>query len=64
MRLFKIKRKTRIVNIYHKNMGTLKTTVTKIKKTFLGIPFKTIHVYRETYHGDVKDIGECEIGEI
>lgn len=36
-------------------MGALSINVTYIKKQFLNIPYKTIHKYRETYYGEVKD---------
>jgi len=57
MNLIKIKRKTKTEPRYHRKMGRLEVGVTRIQKTFLGIAYKTIHKYRETYHGKIKD---CE----
>ena len=54
-----IKRKTNNALRHHPKMGALSTQVTTIKKTFLGIPFKTLHKYRETYSGKVKDCEAC-----
>lgn len=59
--LFKIKRKSTTEIIYHKKIGNLMTRIIKIKKTFLGIPYKTIHKYRETYFGEVKDVSDCKL---
>lgn len=58
--LFKIKRKSTTEIIYHKKIGNLMTRIIKIKKTFLGIPYKTIHEYRETYTGEIRDTKDCE----
>ncbi len=39
-------------------MGSLQTRVTLIqRRTFLGFPVKTLHKYRETYYGEIKN---CE----
>lgn len=56
-----IKRISRLENRYHKNMGAIKVRVTRVKKKFLGVPVKTIHEYRETYHGKVKDCKDCDL---
>jgi len=56
MKLYSIKRETKLENVYHKNMGTLKCKYTKIYKTIFGIKYKTIYKYRETYHGEIKDV--------
>jgi hypothetical protein len=40
-------------------MGRLTTKVTTIKRTFIGIPYETLHKYRETYHGKIKDCDDC-----
>ncbi len=40
-------------------MGKLYTKVTYINKLFAGIPVKTMHKYRETYYGEVKDCEDC-----
>ncbi|QIJ89309.1 hypothetical protein C7H62_1500 [Mesoflavibacter sp. HG96] len=42
-------------------MGKLTAKVTYIKKHLLGIPFKTLHKYRETYYGEVKDCIDCNL---
>lgn len=59
MRIVTVKRKTRLEKRYSKKMGNLTARVTYIKKYFLGLPFKTLHKYRETYYGEVKDCKEC-----
>ncbi|MCX2681122.1 hypothetical protein OOZ15_14315 [Galbibacter sp. EGI 63066] len=59
MAFVKIKRKTRLERRYSKKMGNINVKVTYIKKQLLGIPFKTIHKYRETYYGTVKDCEDC-----
>jgi len=46
---------------YHPKMGSLVTHVTRIQKALFGIPFKTLHKYRDTYYGDVKDCSECRL---
>ncbi len=40
-------------------MGRLETRVTYIRKKILGIPVETLHKYRKTYYGEVKDCSEC-----
>lgn len=57
-------RKSRFENRYHPNMGRLCIQVTRIRFRFLGIPYKTIHKYRETYGGEVKDCKECKISKV
>lgn len=43
-------------------MGRLKCKVTRIKLMLLGIvPLKTLHAYRETYYGEVKDLQNCDL---
>ena len=60
MKLIKIIRKTRLEKRYTSKMGKLHTNVTYIKKIFLNIiPLKTIHKYRETYYGEIKDCEDC-----
>lgn len=61
--MIRIKRKTKYENRYHRNMGRVKCKVTRIYKSFLGIPFKLIHKYRETYYGEVKDCDDCELSK-
>lgn len=59
MKLIQIKRETIQENRFTPKMGLLTAKVTYIKKQFLGIPIKTLHKYRETYYGEVKDCEEC-----
>jgi hypothetical protein len=61
MKLISIKRKTRPEERFTPKMGLLQTKVTYIKKQFLNIPFKTLHKYRETYYGEIKDCEECNL---
>ena len=60
MKLIKIKRETRLEKRFTPKMGKLNTRVTYIKKTFLNIiPLETLHKYRETYYGEIKDCEDC-----
>lgn len=59
MKIINVRRKTRTEKRYSKKMGKLTTKVTYIKKYFLGLPVKTLHKYRETYYGEVKDCDDC-----
>lgn len=59
MKLISIKRETITEERYTPKMGSLITNVTYIKKQFLSIPYKTLHKYRETYYGEVKDCEDC-----
>ena len=59
MKIINVRRKTRTEKRYSKKMGKLTTKVTYIKKHFLGLPVKTLHKYRETYYGEVKDCDDC-----
>lgn len=61
MKLIRITRSTRHETRFHKNMGRLHTRVTYIRKTLLGLPFKTLHKYRDTYYGEVKDCADCSL---
>ena len=61
MKLISVKRKTVIEDRYTPKMGKLQTRVTYIKKKVLNIPIKTIHKYRETYYGEVKDCEACDL---
>ena len=61
MRLIEVKRETRYEKRYSQSMGKLTTKVTRIKKYLLGIPVKTMHKYRETYYGEVKDCEDCNL---
>ncbi len=59
MKIIDIKRKTKTEKRYSKKMGKLTTKVTYIKKHFLGLPIKTLHKYRQTYYGEVKNCDDC-----
>ena len=56
-----IKRRTRQEARFHPKMGALSTNVTRIQQTIFGIPVRTLHKYRETYFGEVKDCKECKV---
>lgn len=60
-KIIKIKRVSKYENRFHPNMGKLRTRVTRIYKTLLGIPYKVIYEYRETYYGEIKDLDECKL---
>lgn len=59
MKLISVERKTRKEKRYTKKMGILYTQVTYIRKKLLVFPIKTIHKYRNTYYGEVKDCEQC-----
>jgi hypothetical protein len=59
MKIINIKRNTKTEKRYSMKMGELTTKVTYIKKYFMGLPVKTLHKYRETYYGEVKDCDDC-----
>ncbi|SDQ21859.1 hypothetical protein [Flagellimonas zhangzhouensis] len=61
MKLSKIKRETKYEKRYSVTMGELTTQVTYIKQYILGLPFRTLHKYRETYYGEVKDCADCNL---
>ena len=61
MKLVSVKRQTKIEKRFTEKMGMFTTSVIYIKKTFLNVPFKTLHKYRETYYGEVKDCADCRI---
>nr|WP_299624557.1 hypothetical protein [uncultured Tenacibaculum sp.] len=61
MKLFHIKRKTKIENRFSPQMGRLITKVTYIKKYFMFLPVNTLHKYRETYYGEVKMCDDCHL---
>ena len=61
MKLVSVKRKTKKEKRFTEKMGMFTTSVIYIKKTFLNIPFKTLHKYRETYYGEVKDCDDCKL---
>ncbi|WP_242086143.1 hypothetical protein [Aestuariivivens sediminis] len=59
MRIVQVKRRTTYEKRYSVKMGELTTKVTYIKKYLFGMPVKTLHKYRETYYGEVKDTKDC-----
>ena len=59
MKIIHIKRKTDYETRYSIKMGVLTTKVTYIKKYLFGYPIKTLHKYRSTYYGQVKDTKDC-----
>jgi hypothetical protein len=61
MKLISIRGKTRNEKRFSKKMGILTTKVVYVQKQFLNIPFKTLHKYRETYYGEMKDCEDCQI---
>ncbi|PKR79782.1 hypothetical protein CW751_13190 [Brumimicrobium salinarum] len=64
MKLIRTRRRSRLENRYHPNMGRLCTQVTRIEKHFMGIPIETVHKYRETYNGEIKDCEDCVISKV
>jgi hypothetical protein len=61
MKIIDIKRKTKTEKRYSKVMGELTAKVTYIEKRFLGLRIKTLHKYRETYYGEIKNCDDCVI---
>lgn len=61
MKLLYIKRIRKTENRYSPKMGRLTTKVTYIKKYLLGVPLHTLHKYRETYYGEIKDCKDCNL---
>ena len=61
MQLVSVRRKTKKEKRFSHDMGILTTNVVYIQKTLLNIPVKTLHKYRETYYGEVKDCEDCRI---
>ena len=61
MKFILVKRKTIKEKRYSPKMGQLDTKVTYIKKYMFGVPVKTLHTYRKTYHGEVKDCNDCSL---
>ena len=61
MKIINIKRNTKTEKRYNIKMGELTTKVTYVKTYFLGLPVKTLHKYRETYYGEVKDCDDCTL---
>ena len=61
MKHIRIKRHTKQQKYYSSAMGMLNCRVTSIKKYFFGIPVKTLHKYRETYYGEIKNCEDCNL---
>ncbi len=61
MKLIAIKRKTKKEKRFTEKMGMFTANVIYVKKTFLSVPYKTVHKYRETYYGEVKDCQDCRL---
>lgn len=61
MKLISVKRQTVLEDRYTPKMGKLKIRVTYIKRKILNISVQTIHKYRETYYGEVKDCKSCDL---
>ncbi|MFS4416531.1 hypothetical protein [Maribacter sp. 2307ULW6-5] len=59
MKLMNVERITKTEKRYTKKMGILHTKVTYIRKRLLIFPLKTLHKYRNTYYGEVKDCEQC-----
>lgn len=59
MKIISVRRKTVVEKRHTIRMGELTTKVTYIKRYLLGLPIKTLHKYRETYYGEVKDSKDC-----
>ncbi len=64
LKLVSIQRNSRQESRFHPEMGHLIVQVTRIQKTILGIPFQTLHKYRETYFGKVKDCSACKVSRM
>lgn len=61
MKLLKIKRQSKYEKRHSVTMGKLTTRVTYIKKYLMGFPVRTLHKYRQTYDGKVKDCKACNV---
>lgn len=61
MKLIRVRRRTKQEKRFSEGMGMLNAKVTYVTKTFASIPYKTVHKYRETYYGKVKDCRDCVI---
>ncbi|AJR03820.1 hypothetical protein [Siansivirga zeaxanthinifaciens] len=59
MKILKVKRQTVYEKRHSLKMGELTTRVTYIKRYLLGLPIQTLHRYRQTYYGEVKDCNDC-----
>ncbi len=61
MQFISVKRKTKTEKRYSRKMGELTTKVIYIRQYFMGLPMRTLHKYRETYYGEVKDCQDCNL---
>jgi len=61
MKIIQIKRRTKQEKYYSSAMGMLNSRVTYIRKYVFGIPTKTLHKYRETYYGKIKNCDDCNL---
>ncbi|MAT89941.1 MAG: hypothetical protein CMC35_04545 [Flavobacteriaceae bacterium] len=61
MKLVTVRRKTKQEKRFSEKMGILTANVVYIQKRFLNIPVKTVHKYRETYYGEIKDCKSCTL---
>ena len=61
MKIVQVKIRTENEKRYSPKMGELSAKITYIRRYVLGIPIKTLHKYRETYYGEVKDCQDCVI---
>ncbi|MDN3665504.1 hypothetical protein ACFFU1_16130 [Algibacter miyuki] len=59
MKIIQVKRNTTYEKIHTVKMGELTSKVIYIKKYLFGLPIKTLHKYRETYYGEIKDDKDC-----
>ena len=61
MKIIQVKRETKQKKYYSSKMGILNAKVTSIKKTLFGLSIKTLHTYRETYYGKIKNCNDCNL---
>jgi hypothetical protein len=59
MKFLYVKRITTHEKRHSTTMGELSINVSYIKIYFLGLPIKTVHKYRQTYYGEIKDCEDC-----
>jgi hypothetical protein len=61
MKIISVQRQLKREKRFTQKMGMLTTRVVYIKKAFLSVPYKTLHKYRETYYGEIKDCEDCRL---
>lgn len=61
MKIIQFKRETKNEKYYASKMGMINVPVTTIKKYIFGLPVKTLHKYRETYYGKIKNCEDCNL---